>query len=794
MPTLPQLGDSENNLLAKTVNNTGPNMPVHGDGRWNLLYKLCQNTYEAAVRNNIIDGEVQTYYDLPITQGNPPLQSVYLVLEAVGVPLINRHPAGLYARTQNAGNLSDWMYVGDLNVGTTGATGATGETGATGFQGSTGPIGATGSTGPKGDPGGATGLTGATGLQGSTGATGITGASGINTIYSDTNPSPPLSPVEGQRWVDTVTLIEYQWYDSTWVEVNAPNTGSTGATGASGLTGATGVGAIGATGVQGATGLTGATGSGATGATGISGGIGATGAQGATGPIGATGVIGSTGSTGIPGSTGTQGATGVIGSTGATGIPGATGDIGSTGATGADGDRYHTTSNTQLTITGSGTITLITTDLYLDYSMAQDVVVAYSPSQYMKGRVLSYDQSNGQLVVDVLLSTGSGTNLSPWEVNLDGAVGIQGATGATGSIGATGVIGSTGATGVQGATGPDGATGVIGSTGATGIPGATGGQGATGDIGPIGATGVQGATGLTGATGVGASGAIISGYVTNMEVVQSLPSTPSPTTFYIVIPSGATVASNVTLGSVPLFGGGGAFSPTSISGLQLWLDASDEATMLDSGGNPVSMNSQVARWKDKSNAGNDFVQSVVNNQPTRSTYNGLKTLLFDGSNDGMTCNTWNYFLSNMSIFIVFRTIGVQYNRFFTLNDSGIYQDYQLPGNIIPLAGNSAGGIGAYIVNSASYAAVTPYTANSWSILSSLITPSSVTTKINSTSSTQSILYTGKSVTKAQIGFINSSSETINGNIAEVLFYNSALTSPQIQSIESYLSSKWSVSL
>jgi len=130
MPILPHLGDSENNLLAKAVNNTGPNSPVHGDGRWNLLYKLCQNTYQAAVRNNIIDGEVQTYYDLPITQGNPPLQSVYLVLEAVGVPLINRHPAGLYARTQNAGNLSDWVYVGDLNVGTTGATGATGETGA----------------------------------------------------------------------------------------------------------------------------------------------------------------------------------------------------------------------------------------------------------------------------------------------------------------------------------------------------------------------------------------------------------------------------------------------------------------------------------------------------------------------------------------------------------------------------------------------------------------------------------------------------------------------------------------
>lgn len=124
-------------------------MPVHGDGRWNLLYKLCQNTYEAAVRNNIIDGEVQTYYDLPVTTGNPPLQSIFLVLEAVGVPLINRHPAGLYARTQNAGSLSDWMYVGDLNIGATGATGPTGAIGATGFQGSTGPIGATGPQGPE---------------------------------------------------------------------------------------------------------------------------------------------------------------------------------------------------------------------------------------------------------------------------------------------------------------------------------------------------------------------------------------------------------------------------------------------------------------------------------------------------------------------------------------------------------------------------------------------------------------------------------------------------------------------
>jgi len=135
-------------------------------------------------------------------------------------------------KTQGAGTYSDWQIAlsGDGGIG---ATGLTGSTGATGLTGSTGTTGATGATGPQ-------------------------GASGINTIYDENNPVPPLVPLEGQRWVDTDTLIEYQWYDNTWVEVNAPREGATGATGpqgpaggATGSTGATGVGATGATGIPG---------------------------------------------------------------------------------------------------------------------------------------------------------------------------------------------------------------------------------------------------------------------------------------------------------------------------------------------------------------------------------------------------------------------------------------------------------------------------------------------------------------------------------------------------------------
>jgi hypothetical protein len=110
----------------------------------------------------------------------------------------------------------------------------------------------------------------------------------------------------------------------------------------------------------------------------------------------------------------------------------------------------------------------------------------------MAGAVTSYSSGNGQLIVNVTSTLGSGT-YTAWTVNLNGAAGTPGstgptgATGLTGPTGATGLTGPTGATGI-GATGPTGATGLTGPTGATGI-GATGPTGATGLTGPTGATG-----------------------------------------------------------------------------------------------------------------------------------------------------------------------------------------------------------------------------------------------------------------------------------------------------------------
>jgi hypothetical protein len=170
----------------------------------------------------------------------------------------------------------------------------------------------------------------------------------------------------------------------------------------------------------------------------------------------ARGEQGPQGATGPQGVQGAQGPTGLTGAQGPTGATGPTGPQGPTGLDGQPGDKYHTTSTTTLTIVSSGTITLTTVDLGLDYSTAQTVIVAHDLDDHMHGDVVSYNKTTGVLVVDVKHKSGSGT-YSSWEINLQGAVGIagpQGPTGATGATGAQGPQGIQGNTGVVTATAP----------------------------------------------------------------------------------------------------------------------------------------------------------------------------------------------------------------------------------------------------------------------------------------------------------------------------------------------------
>jgi hypothetical protein len=157
---------------------------------------------------------------------------------------------------------------------------------------------------------------------------------------------------------------------------------------------------------------------------------------------------------------------GSSGTSGTSGINGSNGTSGSSGTSGFSGDLYRTTSSTPLTIQMGSTGTFVV-GTNLGYSIAQDVIIAYDLSNHMIGMVVSYNPSNGDMVVDVETITGSGL-YSDWTVNLGGAAGGNGSSGTSGTSGIDGSSGTSGTSGTSGSNGTSGSSGSSGSSGTSG--------------------------------------------------------------------------------------------------------------------------------------------------------------------------------------------------------------------------------------------------------------------------------------------------------------------------------------
>ena len=84
------------------------------------------------------------------------------------------------------------------------------------------------------------------------------------------------------------------------------------------------------------------------------------------------------------------------------------------------------------------------------------------------------------------------------------------------------------------------------------------------------------------------------------------------------------------------------FDPRQISGLGLWLDASDAST--------ITIATGVSAWNDKSGNGRNFAQATGANQPARISagQNGRNTVRGDGINDYMTMSSGFNLLRNVA--------------------------------------------------------------------------------------------------------------------------------------------------
>ena len=91
-----------------------------------------------------------------------------------------------------------------------------------------------------------------------------------------------------------------------------------------------------------------------------------------------------------------------------------------------------------------------------------------------------------------------------------------------------------------------------------------------------------------------------------------------------------------------------AFSPSSLSNLELWLDASDSSSI-------TQASSKVSQWNDKSGNGNNLTQSTEGSKPvySASSLNSKAWITFDGTDD--TLGLWSKLLSTgdeWDIFVV----------------------------------------------------------------------------------------------------------------------------------------------
>jgi hypothetical protein len=275
-----------------------------------------------------------------------------------------------------------------------------------------------------------------------------------------------------------------------------------------------------------------------------------------------------------------------------------------------------------------------------------------------------------------------------------------------------------------------------------------------------------------------------------------------------------------------------AFTPARISGLQLWLDASDPWTLFDatSGGSAVAANGIVKRWEDKSGYARHATEST--NGPTRKTavQNGFGTLDFDGTNDTLQiANSQSTFAflhqaTQATVFTVYRptysSLTGGDTEYYPIWETG---SYSALGAGVDMMFNNAFGNSQMMdwrVAGVGSAGRTRRRISGGAPNNSFSLQSIVTDNANATPANRALLYrngasnAGTTVTGS--GFDNgtvstgnasrnftisgsgtatgaSTAQFFNGDIAEIIIYNAALTDADRASVESYLIQKWAIS-
>lgn len=261
-----------------------------------------------------------------------------------------------------------------------------------------------------------------------------------------------------------------------------------------------------------------------------------------------------------------------------------------------------------------------------------------------------------------------------------------------------------------------------------------------------------------------------------------------------------------------------AFTPKSLPGLALWLDASDAASTYTTDAGPVAAvsspldisgcvlwldgadssaasmtlnGSLVETWKDKSGSGNNVTASGgLRPTLTSNALNSRSVLTFGGS-QGLTGNLTASISTNAySAFVVCRISGSVTNGR-VLSTAGAGSDFS-SGSVIPCVSNS-GTLSAFAGTQGTNASgVTGFA--SYGVFAGVLSSNLVTNSAGGMSVASAAATLSTAVTRLGVGVAAQGGTGFNTcDIAEIILYPTALSTADRARVEAYLATKWGIS-
>jgi hypothetical protein len=232
---------------------------------------------------------------------------------------------------------------------------------------------------------------------------------------------------------------------------------------------------------------------------------------------------------------------------------------------------------------------------------------------------------------------------------------------------------------------------------------------------------------------------------------------------------------------IPVLMGGVSFLPSDIAGLQLWLDANDASTLFqDAAKTTLAGDGDViGAWADKSGQVNDATQATTSKKPTRQDgiVGGLPVVRGDTDDDmiisvGALTNETIFAVSSHAVNNASGVIIGQPANFFLLYSATVNRvEYKYDNQAVLITGG--------FVETSPIILVASYDGTNQNI--SVNGGAFISSAVGSVSHTFTRLF-------------SRGANVLNGDIAEILVYDSALAAGNIALVNAYLSTKWGIAI